>query len=196
MLSYYLHISYRSCSWTSAIHSCFSVVFKNWLRNCDFIWTFIYLSVSSAKHGCSTDSTMPMWAALRMLTLKYHNQRRVCWANLMVLVVFKSPIYHFGYCQSFFLPLYLSPYPQMKMMQLFHAPWWHEVFDYQVWRGHPLLGDSINISLSSASDIELSLSLWCCYCYRNWILDWEVSEPKYLYFLHHVLSQLYPWRII
>lgn len=125
---------------------------------------------------------MPMWVALHMLTLKYHNQRRVCWANCMALVVLKSPAYLPLWLLSVFFPPSLSPYPQMKIMHLFHAPWWHAVFDYQVWRGHPLWGDLINIYLSSAYDIELSLSLWCYHCYRNWILDPEVSELKYLHF--------------
>ena len=63
------------------ILSCWSVAHKNCLRKHHFIWASIRLSVRSDGHSCSTDSTMPMFIALHMLTLKYLNQVLPLWSS-------------------------------------------------------------------------------------------------------------------
>lgn len=106
-MSSYLHTSCRSwqtCNWTSATFSCFSIALKNWLRNCHFIWAFIYPSVGSARQGCPTDSTTPALIALHTLTLQYPHQRRVCWAGYMVSVVLKPPAWLALWLLSVFFP--------------------------------------------------------------------------------------------
>ena len=109
----YLHTSCRTGNLTSALLSCFSTASKNWLLR-NWLHFSIYLHICFAREGCSNDSTVSVLTALQRLTLKDLNQRRVSarqitWSSWFCNLL---PVYHFGYCQYFFLPLYQLSYPE------------------------------------------------------------------------------------